>query len=116
MLLVAAFLNSCVKYHPQPLDPPHSEQKFRARDLTDPGLRSFLKRDDWPPAQVGLNDLGAIALYYNSDLDLARAKFRTAQAAVITAKARPNPSLSVGGGYESSPESPLLFNFDPAFT
>lgn len=116
MLLVAALLTSCVKYHPQPLDPPRSEQKFRARDLTDPGLRSFLKRADWPPAQVGLNDLGSMALYYNSDLDLARAKLRTAEAAVITAKARPNPSLSVGGGYESSPESPLLFNFDPALT
>jgi outer membrane protein TolC len=63
-----------------------------------------------------LNDLAAVALYFNSDLDVARAQLRTAQAAVITARARPNPSLSVGGGWTNAPESPLVFHFDPAFT
>ena len=114
--ILAASLAGCVKYHPQPLDPPHSEQLFRARTLNDPGLVAFLKRTDWPPARLGLNDLSAVALYFNSDLDLARAQLRTAQAAIMTAEGRPNPSLSVGGGYESSPESPLLFSFSPAFT
>ena len=79
-------------------------------------MRSFLRRTDWPPPRLTVNDLAAVALYYNSDLDLARAKLRTAQAAVITASARPNPSVTVGAGYESSPESPLLFNFGPALT
>lgn len=114
--IAAVILTGCVKYHPRPLDPPRSEQQFRARTLTDPGLRTFLKRADWPPARLSLNDLAAVALYFNSDLDVARAQLRTAQAAVITARARPNPSLSVGGGWTNSPESPLVFHFDPAFT
>ncbi len=63
-----------------------------------------------------MNDLAAVALYFNADLDVARAQFRTAQAAVLTAKARPNPSLSAGAGWSNSPESPLVFHFDPAFT
>jgi len=109
-------LTGCVRYHPHPLDPPRSAQQFRARTLTDPGLRTFLKRADWPPARLSLNDLAAVALYFNSDLDVARAQLRTAQAAVITARARPNPSLSVGGGWTNAPESPLVFHFDPAFT
>jgi len=63
-----------------------------------------------------MNDLAAVALYFNADLDVARAQLRTAQAAVLTAKARPNPSLSAGAGWSNSPESPLVFHFDPAFT
>lgn len=115
-LIIASLLASCVKYHPRPLDPPRSEQQFRARALSDSGLRAFLKRADWPPERLGLSDLAAVALYFNSDLDLARAQLHTAQAAVITAKARPNPSLSLGGGWTNSPESPFVFHFDPAFT
>ncbi|MGH9645678.1 MAG: TolC family protein, partial [Bryobacteraceae bacterium] len=114
--IVAALLTSCVKYHPRPLDPPRSEQLFRARTLSDPGLRAFLKKADWPPASLSLNDLAAVALYFNGDLDVARAQLRTARAAVITAQARPNPSLSAGAGWTNSPESPLVFHFDPAFT
>ena len=116
MLIIASLLASCVRYHPRPLDPPRSEQQFRSRTLSDSGLRAFLKRAEWPPERLKLNDLDAIALYFNADLDLARAQLRTAQAVVVTAKARPNPSLSAGAGWTNSPESPLVFHFDPAFT
>ena len=117
LIVVAGLaLSSCVKYRPRPLDPLRSEQQFRARTLADPALRTFLKREDWPPARLGLNDLAAVAFYYHSDLDVARAQFHTAQAAVLTAKARPNPSFSTGGGWSDSPESPVFFHFDPAVT
>ena len=109
-------LSSCVKYHSRPLDPPQAEQRFRTRTLTDSGLRSYLRRAEWPPKTLNLNDLTAVAFYFNSDLDIARAQLRTARAAVLTASARPNPSLSAGGGWSNSPESPLVFHFDPAFT
>jgi outer membrane protein TolC len=114
--VIAVTLSGCVKYRPHPLDPPQAEQQFRSRTLSDPGLRAFLKRTDWPPAKLGLNDLAAVAFYFNTDLDVARAQFRTAQAAIVTAKTKPNPLLSTGGGYTNSPESPLVFHFDPAFT
>ncbi len=109
-------LAGCVKYQPRPLNPPRLEQQFRARTLDDPGLRAFLKRTDWPPAKLGLADLTSVALYFNPDLDLARSQLRTSRAAIVTAKGRPNPSLSSGAGWESGPESPLAFHFDPAIT
>ena len=115
-LAAAIVLTGCVKYHPQPLNPPRSEQQFRARTLADPGLRAFLKRADWPPPKLGPADLAAVALYFNPDLDVARAQLRSAEAAIVTAQGRPNPTVSFGGGWTNSPESPLVFHFDPAFT
>jgi len=112
----AVALSGCVKYHSRALDPPRSEQQFRARTLADAGLASFLNRTDWPPPKLRLNDLTAVAFYFNADLDVARAQVRAAQAGILTARARPNPSLSVGGGWTNSPESPLVFHFDPAIT
>jgi outer membrane protein, heavy metal efflux system len=110
----ALLLTNCVRYQPHPLDPPHSEQQFRTRSLADPGLIAFLKRADWPPAKLQLRDLYAVALYYNPDLDVARAHLRTAQAAIVTANTRPNPSLGIGGGYTNAPESPMVFYFTPS--
>jgi cobalt-zinc-cadmium efflux system outer membrane protein len=116
VITAATALTGCLKYHPHPLDPPRSEQQFRSRALTDPELRSFLKRPDWPPAKLVLNDLAAAAFYFNADLDVARAQLRTAEATAFAAMTRPNPSLSTGAGYSNSPESALIFHFDPAFT
>ncbi len=114
LVATALALTSCVRYQPQPLDPPHAEQQFRSRSLTDPGLVAFLKRTNWPPEKLQLGDLEAVALYYSPDLDVARAHLRTAQAAIVTASTRPNPSLSIGGGYTNAPESPLVFYFTPS--
>jgi len=113
-LLATLLLANCATYQPHPLDPPHSEQQFRTRSLTDPGLVAFLKRPDWPPAKLQLRDLYAVALYYSPELDVARAHLRTAQAAIVTASTRPNPSLAIGGGYTNAPESPLVFYFTPS--
>jgi cobalt-zinc-cadmium efflux system outer membrane protein len=115
-VLLAASLAGCAKYHAHPLEPVASEEQFRARSLNDPGLRAFLNRANWPPDKLALNDLEAVAVYFSPDLDVARAQLRTAQAAIITAGAPPNPGLSTGGGYETDPESHLLFNFFPSFT
>ncbi|MGD0497048.1 MAG: TolC family protein [Bryobacteraceae bacterium] len=115
-LIAAVALSGCIKYHARPLDPPRSEQQFRTRTLADAGLAAFLKRADWPPSQLGLNDLTAVAFYFNADLDVARAQYRTAQAGLLTATARPNPSLSLGSGWTNSPESAVVFHFDLAIT
>jgi outer membrane protein TolC len=73
-----------------------------------------LNRPAWPPAKLQLRDLFAVALYYSPDLDVARAQFQTARAAVITASERKNPSLSIAGGGTNAPESPLVFYFNPS--
>jgi outer membrane protein, heavy metal efflux system len=114
LVALLAALTGCVKYHPHSLDPPRSEQQFRARSLADAGLQRFVNRPNWPPQELSWNDLVAVAYYFNPDLDVARAQVRTARAAIVTAGARPNPSLSGGSGWTNSPESPRLFSLDPS--
>jgi cobalt-zinc-cadmium efflux system outer membrane protein len=116
VVIVSVLLAGCVPYQPHPLDPPHSERQFRARSLTDPGLVAFLKRQDWPPAKLELRDLYSVALYYSPELDVARAHLRTTQAAIVTANTRPNPTVSIGGGWTNAPESPIVFHIDPSMT
>jgi len=115
-------LTGCARYHPRPLDPPRLEEQYRSRSLSDAGLRAFVevnsafKPDSWPPSRWDLPALTLAAYYFNPQLAVARARYETARAAILTAKGRPNPSLSVGGGWTNSPESPLVFHFDPAIT
>ncbi|HVW06969.1 MAG TPA: TolC family protein [Bryobacteraceae bacterium] len=112
----ATFLSGCAHYAAHPIDAAVSEQRFRARSLDDPGLKGFVNRPNWPPAKLTLNDLDAIALYFDPELDVARSKLNTARAAIVTAGARPNPSLSLAGGWTNAPESPVVIDFFPAIT
>jgi hypothetical protein len=66
--------------------------------------------------QLQLRDLYAIALYLSPDLDIARAHLHTTQTAIVTANTRPNPTVSIGGGWTKARESPVVFHFDPAMT
>src|SRR5436309_9185535 len=75
-----AFANAgCVRYTPEPLVPEQS-----AADLTDRGLGG----GTWDRAR-----LTAAALKMQPELEVARAKLASTQAAMITAGARPNPSF-----------------------
>jgi outer membrane protein TolC len=62
----------------------------------------------WPPKTWNLGALFLAALYLNPSLEGAKARVEEAQAAIVTAGARPNPSLSVTPGFPS----PYLFNLD----
>ncbi len=70
----------------------------------------------WPPAHWDLQSLVLAAYYLNPELTLAQSCYDTSAAAIVTARERPNPSLSFGGGWTNSPESPLVFNFSPSLT
>lgn len=112
----------CARYHPRALDPPRLEREYRNRSLATEGLRAYVdsnvtpKPPEWPPAWLDLPLVTAVAFYYNPELDVARARVETAEAAVVTAGGRVNPSLNTGGGYSDNPESALVFHFDLAFT
>lgn len=111
-------LSGCVKYRPHPIDPPRLERQFYTRSLDDAGLRALAgaHRMSWPPQRLDLASLALVAQYFSPDLALAQARLNTAQAAILTAKGRPNPGVSVGGGWTDAPESPVVFHFDPALT
>lgn len=67
---------------------------FADRTLRSTALNAFVAAHGGGP-RWDLPSLTAAALYYHSDLDLARAQLATARAAVLTAGARPNPALSL---------------------
>jgi outer membrane protein, heavy metal efflux system len=104
-------LPGCATRHYQaaPISAAASAAALETRSLTDPGLLGFLQKhssrapNTWAPAALTL-----AAIYYSPDLRIARASLKNAEAVVITAGARPNPSFGVGPGYSSSPESPLF--------
>jgi len=113
----------CVKYEPKALDPPAIEIAYRGRTLADPGLRSYVETNlgeqqlrQWPPQNLGLSEATLVAWYFHPKLDLARAAVRTAEARVIAAGARINPTVSVSGGVNTAPEPATLFDFLPSFT
>jgi cobalt-zinc-cadmium efflux system outer membrane protein len=122
IVVSSAGLSGCVAYRPRLIEPPRQEQEFRNRSLTDSGLSDFVRRlaegapTRWPPETLGPQSLTWIAIYYNPDVGLARAQMRVAEAQIVAAGARPNPSISGEIGYNTSPESKALFSLIPNFT
>ena len=98
-------LTACASYRPRPLEPATTVTAFEHRSLHNPGLQAFLQRNDathttaTTPSSWDLRSLTWVALYYQPDLDVARAQWRVAEAAVITAGARPNPTLDFTNQY-----------------
>jgi outer membrane protein TolC len=105
VLLLLAALAGCAGYEARPIDPARTEASLRARSLADPGLRAFIERHAaarataWPPPAWDLEKLTLAALYFHPDLDVARARVRIAEAAVVTAGGRPNPTVAFGPQY-----------------
>lgn len=104
---------SMQKYRAAPINPITSAASLEARSMTSAGLREFFAsaspaQASWPPAQWNLADLTLAAFYYNSSLQVARERVAEANAAVITAHERPNPTLSGKIGGETAIETPWL--------
>ncbi len=116
-------MTGCAHFHPQPLFPLEILSAFEARSLDSPGLKQFLEENlpekltPWPPQQWDFSMLTLAALYYHSDLHQAYAKWETANAAIISAGARPNPSVGFSPQFNASAASGLSpwtygFTFD----
>jgi cobalt-zinc-cadmium efflux system outer membrane protein len=101
------------RYQPSPIVAGAIASKFESRSLADDGLRSFEEKNlnqpvPWPPNTWNLQTLSLAALYFNPTLDVARARLARADAAIVTAGARPNPTLGISPGIPS----PYLFTLD----
>lgn len=103
-----------------PIDARRSLAAFEARRLDAPGLRHYLQQalhrpvPTWPLRSWDFEQLVAAADYYSSDLAVARARLDGAEAAVLSAGARPNPKLSLSPSYDTSSEpgiSPWTLGF-----
>lgn len=116
-LLLSTVLSSCAHYQAKPLDLSASQQTISTRSLNDAALQQRLQSlhlmtadkpaDEWNRAQ-----LLVIAAERNSKLLIARAQLQAASAAIRTAQALPNPTLSLGSEYSLSQtsESPWLWS------
>jgi cobalt-zinc-cadmium efflux system outer membrane protein len=101
------------RYQPSPIVAGATASQFESRSLADDGLRSYEEENlnqpvPWPPKTWNLQTLSLAALYFNPALDIARARVARADAAVVTAGARPNPTLGISPGVPS----PYLFTLD----
>jgi outer membrane protein, heavy metal efflux system len=100
-LATVCLLAGCAvqRYTPARIDASTTASQFESRSLADTGLRSFEESNlghpvsPWPPRSWDLQTLSLAALYFNPALDLARARLATAEGAVVTASARPNPTV-----------------------
>ena len=102
------------RYRPAPIVASATASQFESRNLVDPGLQSFEEQNlghavsPWPPKTWDLQTLSLAALYFNPALDSARARVGATEAALVTAGARPNPSLSIAPGIPA----PYLLTLD----
>jgi cobalt-zinc-cadmium efflux system outer membrane protein len=107
-LLLSIALTGCVHYQPQPLNAAKQADDFESRRLDDDGLRTFIGKNlgrepaHWPPQRWNLELLTLAAYYFHPSLDLARAQWRVAEAAAISAGARPNPTVSFAPGFTAN--------------
>ena len=93
---------SCAHYQPQPVSAAANADALVTRSIDAPAVRQLIEQKHpeaaahWPPSRwtPELLTLAAIALH--PDLDVARADWNTARAALRTAAERPNPTASAG--------------------
>lgn len=111
---LAFLLGACATTPPStaPLAAESGATALGARSLTDAGLRRFLAENlgHEPPAVDGAWDfetLAWVAFYYHPSLAVARAQWAGARATRQTAAARPNPTVSLVPGYNSTREPGL---------
>ena len=110
VLMVGAALVAagCARYVAKPLAADAVAATLESRTLTDAGLRMFLDAHlpesirSWPLASWEFPSLTLAAFYFHPDLDVARARWATAQAGRIGAGERPNPALSLSPGRDTT--------------
>ncbi len=97
-LLLALLVSACAHYVPQPVSAEAGAESLRARSLDAPAVRALVepRAGPWPPPQWTPELLGLAAVALHPDLDVARAQWSAARAAIRTASERPNPSAAVG--------------------
>jgi cobalt-zinc-cadmium efflux system outer membrane protein len=100
-------LSACASFTAKPIAAETTARAFEARSLDSPEVQEYVASHSNAPAVLpirswDLETLTLAAFYYSPELDVARAKDATAQAAVRTAAQRSNPTLQIPFGYTTN--------------
>lgn len=100
-------LVGCTTAEPVALSAQDAATHFQARGLDDEGLRRLAALpgtgfQSWPPKQWDVRALDMAAIYFSPTLEVARARWQVARAAVVTSGELPNPTLSLAPQYVSN--------------
>ena len=112
MCWVLTSIAACTAFDPVPILPEQSAVELQERSLADSGLRAFVDSHSSAFEAGGLSaswDLSALmlaAFYFHPELDVARAQWAVAEAARITAGARPAPAIAVAPGRNTTTSTP----------
>ncbi len=99
---------ACATYRPARLKPEVAARRFAGRTLANSELCEYLSanskpaRSACPPARWNLTNLTLTGFFYSPELAVAEAQLKVAQAAIITAGQRPNPSVGLGVAYAAT--------------
>lgn len=108
--IMLGLVSGCAHFQPRPISAARSLTAYDGRSLADPGLAAFMAANHvTAPAGGHRWDLKALTLaafYYQPSLAFARAQLLAAQAARITARERPNPTLSLTPAHDRVPGTP----------
>ena len=107
-ILGIVLLSGCARFQPQPISPAETAASLESRSLTNAALKVFLEKNlhhdltTWPAERWDFDLLTLAAFYYHPDLAVARAQWNVAQAGSKTAGGRPNPTLSLTPGFDTT--------------
>lgn len=105
IVLLTLGLSSCLsgcsfqQYQPKPIDQIAINARLQAKDPSSPQFRQYLLDNGYPDENLpiqrwGLEELVYAALFFNPDLDVARAQWRAAESAKSTAAIRNVPTVN----------------------
>lgn len=92
----------CAHYQSQPVSAAANANALVTRGIDAPAVRRLIEQThpeaaaNWPPSRWTPELLALAAIALHPDLDVARADWSTARAALRTAAERPNPTASAG--------------------
>jgi len=99
--LTSASIASCgfQIYQPKSIEPLKVAASYQAHDPNSEAFHEYLLALDYPESQLpiqqwGLRELTYSALFFHPQLDVARAQWRAARSAEVTAAQRPLPGIS----------------------
>lgn len=107
-------LGGCAHFAARPITAGQTAADFDSRSLADSGLKTFVETGlhreffAWPPVEWDFETFALAAFYFHPDLDVARAKWGVASAGKVTAGERPNPTVSLAPGYNSTVGPPWI--------